>query len=286
MSLLVRRTLGAAGLLIVCGLATAGSAWGQTAVATPSRKDPYESVNRRIFAFNQAVDDAVLKPVAQGYQRVVPELVRVGIDNVLGNVGDVWSAVNQLLQGKVANSATMTLRVLSNTAFGLGGLFDPATLMGLERQSEDLGQTLGTWGVPSGPYLMLPLLGSSTVRDAVATPVDRYFGPSTLPETLAGSLGVAGLQLVSVRAGLLGASAMLDGIALDKYSFLRDAYLARRRNQVYDGDPPEERDDAELAALAEDADEEATAREAVAGAIAVSASSGAPGEPGQPVKSP
>ena len=244
MSFTLRRPLAMASLLLGCGL-IASNAWAQAAEAAPasapaSSKDPFESFNRRIFRFNDAVDEAVLKPVAQGYQRWVPEPVRTSVDNVLGNLGDVWSTANQLLQGKVGNATAMTMRVLTNTVFGVGGLFDPASLMGLDRQSEDFGQTLGRWGVPPGPYVVLPLLGPSTVRDTVGKPLDIYYSPSYVAETTVASIGISGLQVVSVRAGLLSAADMLDGIALDKYSFLRDAYLARRRNQVYDGDPPEE----------------------------------------------
>jgi phospholipid-binding lipoprotein MlaA len=248
-----RRALCAAGVGFCLALGTVGAAHAQAEGAAGSfRKDPFESFNRRIFSFNESVDEAVLKPVAQGYQRFVPELVRQGVDNVLGNLGDVWSAVNQLLQGKVANSASMTMRVLSNTTFGLGGLFDPATLMGLERQTEDMGQTLGRWGVPAGPYVVLPLLGPSTVRDTAALPVDSYFGPSAVADNLTGALGITGLRVISLRAGLLGASQMLDGIALDKYTFMRDLYLARRRSLVYDGEPPEEPEEPESTGLLQD----------------------------------
>lgn len=210
--------------------------------AEPSSRpaDPWEGYNRAMFGFNESVDEAVLKPVAQGYRKVVPELVRTGVDNVFGNIGDVWSAVNHLLQGKIMSAGAMSLRVASNTVFGLGGLLDPATEMGLERQSEDLGQTLGRWGVAPGPYVVLPLLGPSTLRDALATPVDKMAGPSALVDETSTALGITALQVVSTRAGLLSASSMLDSIALDKYTFLRDAYLARRRNQVYDGNPPED----------------------------------------------
>lgn len=205
-----------------------------------SPKDPFEGFNRGVYSFNDAIDEAALKPLAEGYRKVVPALVRTGVENFFGNIGDVWSTVNHLLQGKVEGASKMTLRVATNTVFGLGGVLDPATEFGLERQSEDLGQTLGRWGVPAGPYLMLPLLGPSTVRDAAATPVDKAAGPSAYINDSGAVLGLTGLQLVSTRAGLLGAGKLLDDVALDRYSFLRDAYLARRRNQVYDGNPPDE----------------------------------------------
>lgn len=206
-------------------------------------RDPYESLNRKVFEFNDKLDANVLKPVAETYQKVVPSMVRSGVSNVLGNLGDVWSAVNQLLQGKVGNAGEMTFRVLTNTVFGIGGLMDPATELGMERRSEDFGQTLGRWGVPPGPYVVLPLLGASTARDTAATPVDMYASLDTqLTSGTSATLGVSVLKVVNTRAKLLGASQLLDEIALDRYSFLRDAYLARRRSQVYDGNPPDDDD--------------------------------------------
>lgn len=204
-------------------------------------RDPYESLNRKVFEFNDKLDAHVLKPVAETYQKVVPSMVRTGVSNVLGNLGDVWSAVNQLLQGKPGQAGEMTMRVVTNTFFGIGGLFDQATELGLERHSEDFGQTLGRWGVPPGPYIVLPLLGASTARDTVATPVDLYASMDTqLVSGTSATVGVSVVKVVNTRANLLGASQLLDEVALDRYSFFRDAYLARRRNQVYDGNPPDD----------------------------------------------
>jgi phospholipid-binding lipoprotein MlaA len=225
-----------------------------SAKPTASKKDPFESWNRSVFSFNEAVDTAVLKPVSQAYKDVVPEYVRGLIENVFGNIADAWSTVNHLLQGKFESSLQMGFRVATNSVLGFGGLLDIGTEIGLEKQSEDFGQTLGRWGMPSGPYVMLPVLGPSTVRDTAALPVDMQASPTALiDDTRAKLIGVALLQAVSTRAGLLGASRVLDDVALDKYSFLRDAYLARRQNQVYDGNPPESRDDEE------DADKDAPA---------------------------
>jgi phospholipid-binding lipoprotein MlaA len=206
--------------------------------ASRDPKDPYEKVNRKIFAFNDTVDKYALKPVAQAYEKVVPNPVRIGIHNFFGNFSDAWSAVNQLLQGKPHDSATMTLRVLANTTVGIGGLFDVATPMGLERKPEDLGQTLGVWGLEPGPYLVLPLFGSSDVRDAVGLPFDAYVSPSLLVHTTWQKVGVDAVGVIDTRAGLLGASQMLDELAFDRYTFLRDAYITRRRSLVYDGNPP------------------------------------------------
>jgi len=210
-------------------------------VPTVNPRDPYESLNRKVFEFNDQLDAHVLKPAAETYQKVVPGMVRTGVSNVLGNLGDVWSAVNQLLQGKPGQAGAMTMRVITNTFFGIGGLFDQATELGLERHSEDFGQTLGRWGVPPGPYIVLPLLGASTARDTVATPVDLYASMDTqLVSGTSATLGVSVVKVVNTRANLLGASQLLDEVALDRYSFFRDAYLARRRNQVYDGNPPDD----------------------------------------------
>ncbi|MEN9628798.1 MAG: hypothetical protein RJA10_2025 [Pseudomonadota bacterium] len=202
--------------------------------------DPWEAWNRKVFSFNEAVDEAVLKPVAQAYRSVVPPLVRTGVSNFFGNIGDVWSSANHLLQGKVGSGLEMGMRVLSNTLFGLGGMLDPATEMGLARRSEDFGQTLGVWGLPAGPYLVLPLLGPSSLRDAAALPLDRYgSAPSLFIDTNAYLIG--SLQLVNVRSELLSTTQLLGEVSLDKYSFVRDGYLARRLDQVHDGAPPLEK---------------------------------------------
>jgi phospholipid-binding lipoprotein MlaA len=230
--------------VLVCLMALASAAQAQTG------KDPIEGWNRAIFSFNEGLDAAVLKPVATGYQAVVPAPVRSGVTNVFNNLNDGWSAINQLLQGKPVAAAQMTMRVATNTLFGIAGLFDVASDLGIERQTEDFGQTLGRWGLPAGPYLVLPLLGSSSLRDTAALPVDMQWRPAALSDDSSTRVGISALQLVDVRAGLLGASRIVDGIALDKYVFIRDAYLSRRRNQVYDGDPPdlpEAKDDAPVA---------------------------------------
>lgn len=229
-----------AGALLAGGCATVAPGDGQPEPAPYAANpvDPWERWNRKVFAFNEAVDEAVLKPVAEGYRKVVPQLVRTGIGNVLGNLYDVWSMANHLLQGKVHHGLDMGMRVLTNTLFGLGGLLDPATEMGLVRRSEDFGQTLGRWGLPSGPYLVLPFLGPSSVRDGVGLLADRQVSPSDLPDREAARYGVTALEVVHQRALLLGTTALVDQVALDRYSFLRDGFLARRRDLVYDGAPP------------------------------------------------
>jgi phospholipid-binding lipoprotein MlaA len=202
--------------------------------------DPWENWNRRVFGVNEAVDKAVLKPVAQGYAKVVPQPVRGGVSNFFGNLSDAWSAVNNLLQGKVKNSFSDVARFGANSVFGILGIFDVASDMGFEPQREDLGQTLGYWGIPAGPYLVLPVLGPSSLRDSSAVPFDRL---ATSPSSFISNTGLQAslttLQVVDIRANLLGASQALDAISLDKYAFIRDAYLQRRRSLVYDGNPPE-----------------------------------------------
>ena len=207
---------------------------------TAGPKDPYEGFNRKVFAFNDTLDTYALKPVATAYNKVVPSPIRTGVHNFFGNFSDAWSAVNQLLQGKPADAGTMTLRVLTNTTIGIGGLFDPATSLGLERKPEDLGLTLGKWGLEPGPYLVLPLFGSSDIRDALALPADTYVSPALLvaPKYWK-ELGIDAVGVIDTRAGLLGASQMLDELAFDRYTFMRDAYITRRRSLVYDGNPPE-----------------------------------------------
>ena len=219
---------------------------GEAAARPVSKNDPFEGFNRKVFGFNESLDAAVLKPVAQAYHDVVPEYFRTLVTNVIGNVADAWSAVNHLLQGKVESGLQMGFRFFLNSTLGFAGLLDIGTEIGLEKQPEDFGQTLGKWGVGPGPYVVLPVLGPSTVRDTAALPLDLQAAPaSVIDSNTATVIGVTGLQVVNARSNLLGASRILDDIALDKYSFLRDAYLTRRQSQVYDGNPPEAAEDEE-----------------------------------------
>jgi phospholipid-binding lipoprotein MlaA len=235
-----QRRLGAAAVVVSALLMGACATTGAPPGSVASPADPWEGFNRRVFAFNDAVDRAVLEPVARTYRDVVPQLVRTGVNNVLGNIRDVWSTANHFLQGKPATGFPMGMRVLTNTFFGLGGLLDPASDLGMPRRSEDLGQTLGVWGMGPGPYLVLPFLGPSSVRDTAGFVVDRQFGPSSLPARDADRYAVTALEVVTTRAALLGTTQMLGQVALDRYALVRDGYLARRRDQVYDGAPPME----------------------------------------------
>ncbi len=203
-------------------------------------RDPLESFNRGVFKFNDAVDQAVLKPVATAYSEAVPALVRRGVGNFFGNLEDAWSFVNNLLQFKGQAAAESFVRVGLNTFVGLGGILDVASEANIERHPEDFGQTLGHWGVGAGPYVVLPLLGSSTLRDTAALPVDWKGDIVANVEHVPTRNTLWTVRLVDFRASLLGASKVLEEASLDKYSFTRDAYLQRRRNAIYDGEPPDE----------------------------------------------
>lgn len=195
--------------------------------AQPHPKDPWEGFNRQVFAFNDVIDEAALKPAARIYQEVLPEPARVAVSNFFGNLGDAWSAVNWLLQGEIRHSVEQGARFMFNTTLGLAGLIDLAGEAGLEKRSQNFAQTLGTWGVGRGPYLVLPLIGPSTVRDTVAMPVDRMARSSVWFDAADSRLAASALELISVRASFLQAGELVEGIALDKYTFFRDAYLQR-----------------------------------------------------------
>jgi phospholipid-binding lipoprotein MlaA len=200
--------------------------------------DPFEPINRKVMAFNDDLDSAVLRPVAVAYRDHMPRPVRHGVSNVLGNIADVWSFFNSTLQLKLRQAAELGGRVVINSVWGLGGLVDVASDLGLEHRSEDFGQTLGRWGVPSGPYLVLPVLGPSSVRDAAATlTLDRYMDPLTHIDHLPVRLSMFGLRAVDTRTNLLKVTNVLDDIALDRYTFTRDAYLQRRFAEVSRGRP-------------------------------------------------
>lgn len=197
-------------------------------------QDPLEPFNRDVSAFNESVDSMVLKPVATVYRDVTPDLVRTGVSNFFSNLGDVWSFINASLQLRPREASENFLRFGVNTAFGLGGVLDIASEMGIERTRLDFGQTLGRWGVPPGPYLVLPIFGPSSFRDAAG------FGVETRGDLIQGLESVSTrnsltvLRAIETRANLLRATSMLEGAALDKYSFTRDVYLRRRQSQIED----------------------------------------------------
>lgn len=239
----MRRRFSTAGLIVAAALLA-----GCATTGPGNRADPWEGWNRKVYAFNEGLDTAVLRPVATTYRDVVPEPVRTGVTNVFAHIGDVWSAVNNMLQGKPGNGLRDVMRFGTNTLFGLFGIFDVAAEAGLERQGEDFGQTLGVWGVGAGPYIVWPVLGPSSLRESVALPLELQVSPTLYTDDRGTQVGISVLQVVNTRANLLGATRMLDDIALDKYSFVRDGYLQRRRSLVYDGEPPEVRDEEDDAA--------------------------------------
>jgi phospholipid-binding lipoprotein MlaA len=206
---------------------------------TADPRDPLEPFNRGVYQFNDKLDEVALKPVAQAYRSLVPERVRQGIGNVFGNLEDVWSFVNNALQFKGAAALDSVKRVGVNTFLGWGGVFDVATEMDIEKHKRDFGHTLGYWGMAPGPYLVLPLLGASSLRDSVALPVDWKGDLVANLHAVPARNTAVGLRALDERSNLLKASSMLEEAALDRYSFVRDAYLQRRRSVIFDGNPPE-----------------------------------------------
>ncbi|WP_053172227.1 MlaA family lipoprotein [Limnohabitans planktonicus] len=211
---------------------------GCATVKSADARDPWESMNRSVYNFNDSVDAAVLKPVAKAYVAVLPSPVRTGIHNFLGNLGDVWSMANSALQLKGQATVETFMRISVNTVFGLGGVLDVASEMRLEKRKEDFGQTLGYWGVKPGPYLMLPLLGPSTLRDALGTPIDMKGNAVEQFNDVATRNVLTATRVIDTRAGLIKSVDVVKEAALDPYTFVRDAYLQKRENDIYDGNPP------------------------------------------------
>ena len=221
--------------LVLTGALLAGCA---TVEGQTDPEDPFESFNRAMYGFNETVDGTILKPAAQGYNALLPSPVNKGISNFFSNLDDVVVVFNDILQLKLEQAAEDSARVLFNSTIGLLGFIDVATGMDLPKHNEDFGQTLGYWGVGTGPYLVLPLLGPSDVRDGIGLVADAYVNPQydITPEDT--QTGLTVVDVLDTRAGLLSASRVLEEAALDPYLFVRDAYLQRRENLVYDGNPP------------------------------------------------
>jgi len=211
------------------------------ATTNGDERDPIEGFNRGVYRFNETFDDYVAKPVATAYRKALHVEIRTRVGNFFANVQDIFIGVNNFLQGKFEDGVNDWARFAFNSTFGLLGIHDVASDMGLEKHNEDFGQTFGRWGAPPGPYLILPFLGSSTVRDGAGTAVNWYAAPlaEVRPINLRNSL--LALYLVNTRSELLEASRILEEAALDKYVFQRDAYLQRRRSLIYDGSPPREK---------------------------------------------
>jgi phospholipid-binding lipoprotein MlaA len=228
---------------VLCGALSLSLLGGCATTGNP--RDPLEPINRAVYTFNDGVDALFVKPFAEFYRLIVPEFARTGVSNFYYNINDVIVFANNLLQGKFTHASSDLGRLLINSTVGVLGLFDVATGMGLEKHNEDFGQTLGYWGIGDGPYLVLPFLGPSNVRDTFGWVGDIYTWPITYIEDDHWRYGLAAFRYVTLRGELLEASRILETAALDPYEFVRDAYLQRRRNLVYDGKPPPDEDDFE-----------------------------------------
>ena len=217
---------------LLAGCATTGEA---------DPRDPFEGLNRGVYKFNEKFDDYLARPVAETYQDWIPREVRSRVRNFFGNLADPFIGVNNMLQGKFAEGFDDWTRFLLNTTVGLAGIHDVATDLGLEKHNEDFGQTFGRWGAGTGPYLVLPLFGSSNLRDGIGLAADMVTDPMGEVRPIDVRNALIATRAVQTRADLLGASRVLKEAALDKYVFQREAYLQRRRSLVYDGRPPRER---------------------------------------------
>jgi phospholipid-binding lipoprotein MlaA len=228
-------------LVVATGVVT-GCATTQSAITSVqsagAQMDPIEPVNRVIYTVNDKVDRAIFKPLAQGYETVVPVQVRSCVSNVFGNIADVPASLNNFMQGKFKEGGSDICRVGVNTTVGVLGCFDVASKWGFEKHNEDFGQTLGRWGIGSGPYLVLPLFGPSTLRDGLGLIVDGYLDPVRYINDIPVRNITYGVRLVDKRAQALDTTNFIDNAALDPYVFVRDAYLARRRSLVLDGKEP------------------------------------------------
>jgi len=223
--------------LLVAGMMLAGCATLPDSKPHPS--DPWERFNRASFKVNDALDRGILRPTARAYVKVTPRVLRTGVSNFFDNLETVTTLVNDALQGKMRAAGQDTARLLLNSTLGLGGLLDPATQAGIAKNDEDFGQTLGAWGVASGPYLMVPLMGPTTVRDGLARIPDTFTDPSHYLEDDSTRYAITAVEIVDLRAGLLDLDAQLAQ-SFDRYAFVRNAWLQRREYKVRDGNVEEE----------------------------------------------
>jgi len=225
------RLLGALAVALLAGCA-----------AVPSKVDPLEPMNRALFEVHEVADKVVMKPIIDVYTAVVPKLVRTGVSNFFNNIDDLFSGVNALLQGKPEKAGNDFGRILINT-FVMGGIFDVASDLGIERGDEDFGQTFGVWGFPQGPYLFVPIIGPTTVRDGTGLLVRIYAGPVGFIPDVPLRNSLYGVGAVDIRAQATDAMSIVDTASLDKYLFIRNAYLQRRRYLLYDGKVPPDKED-------------------------------------------
>jgi phospholipid-binding lipoprotein MlaA len=232
-TLRIRRLAAAAAMAALCGCAT-----------TQSKVDPFEPWNRQMLEVHDVVDGKFFKPIAETYVKYTPPLIRQGVANFFGNFEDIFVGINNVLQGDGNKAGDDFGRILLNSSFGLGGIFDLASMMGIEKHANDFGITFGKWGVPPGPYFFVPVLGPTTLRDGTGTAIRLYLGPTTYVFTYVPVRNVMyGVAAVNERANALGAESMVDQAALDRYRFIRNAYLRARRYQIYNGHPPPEAED-------------------------------------------
>lgn len=224
------------------GVALAGALLAACAAA-PNKEDPFEPWNRAMYEVHTAVDDAVIKPVAQAYVAYTPELIRTGVSNFFGNIDDLFTGINNVLEGNGNQAGDDFGRVLLNTTMGMGGVFDLASMMGIPKDKKDFGITFGKWGIPQGPYLFIPLFGPTTVRDGSGTLVRYFIGPVGYIDNIPVRNTLYGIGYLDLRAQALSAESVLETAAIDRYRFLRNAYLRNRRFQVYNGKPPPEEDE-------------------------------------------
>ncbi|TAG47701.1 MAG: VacJ family lipoprotein [Betaproteobacteria bacterium] len=227
-------------VFIVVAAVASLSLSGCASFRSAAEGDPLEPINRGIFSFNNTFDHYLFKPIAKGYDAVVPGPVKTGVSNVFQNASDVQSIVSDIVQLKPAKLGDDIARVALNTTMGLGGIFDLATPMGIERGNEDFGQSIGYWGIGAGPYLVLPFMGPSSVRDLVGRAVDGQMDPLSMVSSVPVRNTLQGLRVVDARVGLFPAEALMNQAALDRYTFLRSAYLQRRESLVLDGKRPKE----------------------------------------------
>ena len=224
--------LNAKSILLILLLVTTGCATKSSMSADFNPDDPYEKSNRKVFEFNNKIDKLFLRPVTDFYDKATPEFAQTSITNFFANLDDIRISINNLLQGNVVESMSDITRFFINSIFGLGGFFDVASEMGLEKHSEDFGQTLGKWGVKPGPYLMLPFLGPSTTRDAFTFVGDTALAPALSLDDNAARVGLISLDLINTYSAFTG---IADIESKDQYAFLRDAYLERRKYEINDG---------------------------------------------------
>ncbi|MCL2345956.1 MAG: VacJ family lipoprotein [Desulfobulbus sp.] len=231
--------------LLAAGLLAAAGVMAEEEGSSPERnpRDPYERFNRAMFAVNEVMDTYAVRPAARVYDAAAPLPVKMSVGNFFSNVGDLWIGVNNALQGKGGDAGSDLARLLINSTVGIFGLFDVASELGLEHHEEDFGQTLAVWGVGDGGFLFLPILGPRTVRDAAAWGVDYAADPVRIVDPVWVSNSATVLRFVDMRASLLPADRIIDEAAFDRYSYIRDAYLQRRRNLIFDGRPPRLDDD-------------------------------------------